>query len=218
LIIGLSGPAGAGKDTVGRLIHEATGFPLKSLARPMKEEIADYLLYGKYEDELPQTKVAEFAEAVARVRWIQPSREELITELSHPIHKKQYRKLMQFWGTDFRRYQNPKYWINKLNPGLEAIITDVRFPNEVDYIHKFHGLVFYIYSETAETQRQGHSSENSIEIFHCDDTILWPRNLPEFCVEYLNHILDHNFVKGRFDPYEIITVELLKQIIDDSIR
>lgn len=50
------------------------------------------------------------------------------------------RELLQWWGTEFRRNQDLNYWVDKLQAVIEeekpaiALITDVRFPNEVSWI------------------------------------------------------------------------------------
>ena len=57
------------------------------------------------------------------------------------------RSLLQWWGTDYRRTQDPLYWVKKLRATLSqhnvdvALITDVRFPNEGDFIHELGGHV-----------------------------------------------------------------------------
>ena len=54
------------------------------------------------------------------------------------------RQLMQWWGTEYRRVQNPFYWINQMQRNIEKdmlldsaashafICDDVRFPNELE--------------------------------------------------------------------------------------
>ena len=48
-------------------------------------------------------------------------------------------KLLQWWGTEYRRFQDPDYWVNKLCVSIPstldvALITDVRFVNEAECI------------------------------------------------------------------------------------
>jgi hypothetical protein len=48
-------------------------------------------------------------------------------------------KLLQWWGTEYRRRQDPDYWVNKLTEAIPGkldmvLITDVRFPNEAECI------------------------------------------------------------------------------------
>lgn len=68
--------------------------------------------------------------------WVQPSPEYEPTELA-PYGK--HPKLLQWWGTEFRRAQDPDYWVNKLFASIPsntdiALVSDVRFPNEADGI------------------------------------------------------------------------------------
>jgi hypothetical protein len=53
------------------------------------------------------------------------------------------RTLLQWWGTEFRRSVNPDYWVNKVAQRIAeekpeiALITDVRFMNEVNFVRKY---------------------------------------------------------------------------------
>ena len=57
------------------------------------------------------------------------------------------RTLLQWWGTDYRRAQDPDYWVKRMFETLDreqpdmALITDVRFRNEADAIHKAGGYL-----------------------------------------------------------------------------
>lgn len=59
-------------------------------------------------------------------------------------HGKQ-RKLLQWYGTEFRRAQDPFYWVNKLRKKIEeekaqvALISDMRVVSEAYYIAAFRG-------------------------------------------------------------------------------
>jgi hypothetical protein len=50
------------------------------------------------------------------------------------------RTLLQWWGTDYRRNEDPNYWVEKLQEVIEkdkpaiALISDMRFPNEVSWV------------------------------------------------------------------------------------
>lgn len=68
--------------------------------------------------------------------WVTASPEYEPTELA-PYGK--HPKLLQWWGTEFRRAQDQNYWVNKLFASIPsntdiALISDVRFPNEADGI------------------------------------------------------------------------------------
>ncbi len=55
-------------------------------------------------------------------------------------HKAKFRKLLQHWGTEYRREVDPNYWVAKLQATIErerpriALIADCRFPNEISFI------------------------------------------------------------------------------------
>ena len=57
------------------------------------------------------------------------------------------RSLYQWWGTDYRRAQDPDYWVKRMRETLErdapevAYVTDVRFLNEAELIHQLGGLL-----------------------------------------------------------------------------
>lgn len=64
------------------------------------------------------------------------------------------RSLLQWWGTEYRRKQDPFYWVRMMKAQLEidkpqfAIITDVRFDNELYFIKSLGG-------HTVKVTRQG---------------------------------------------------------------
>lgn len=65
--------------------------------------------------------------------WVQPDPNPEVNALA-PYGK--HPKLLQYWGTEYRRNQDKNYWINRLfdqikkdNIGI-ALVTDVRFKNE----------------------------------------------------------------------------------------
>jgi hypothetical protein len=79
------------------------------------------------------------------------------------------RTLLQWWGTDYRRKQDPDYWVKRLTETLEreqpevALITDVRFPNEADAIHAMGGKVVKVTRTTkADIVVPAHPSEDML--------------------------------------------------------
>ncbi len=53
------------------------------------------------------------------------------------------RTLLQWWGTEYRRSVDEDYWVNKLKERLVkeqpeiALITDMRFPNELRFVQEY---------------------------------------------------------------------------------
>ena len=63
------------------------------------------------------------------------------------------RQLLQWWGTEVRRANEPDYWVDRMAGGLiEAkrlqlyglIIDDVRFENEAEFIHEQGGTLIRV--------------------------------------------------------------------------
>ncbi len=83
------------------------------------------------------------------------------------------RELYQWWGTEYRRKQNPFYWVNALRKTIEkedpqiALISDIRFRNEISYIHSFEGYTVKVdrenYKETLSSSQSSHLSETELD-------------------------------------------------------
>ena len=94
------------------------------------------------------------------------------------------RRLLQWWGTDYRRDKNPEYWVEygeRVALGMQAqsagaypVFTDVRFQNEADLIRKHNGILVRVVASDATRQvRLGelppeHASESESDAIQCD--------------------------------------------------
>lgn len=81
----------------------------------------------------------------------------------YPLGKQ--RPLLQWWGTEYRRSIDTNYWVRQLAQRIElekpqiALITDMRFPNEMEFVKQ--------YGETVRVDRDGlppstHASETAL--------------------------------------------------------
>jgi hypothetical protein len=75
--------------------------------------------------------------------WVRPDPNPEVSTLA-PFGK--HPKLLQWWGTEYRRNEDPEYWTKKLFASIPAnlsvaMVTDVRFPNEADGIKQRGGFV-----------------------------------------------------------------------------
>lgn len=80
------------------------------------------------------------------------------------------RTLLQWWGTDYRRAQDPNYWVKRLKETLEreqpdvALVTDVRFVNEAEAIHQAGGYLVKVERTTKpDVKVPAHPSENDLD-------------------------------------------------------
>jgi len=132
MIIGLSGKAQSGKDTVGAMIHvlyREYDWEIKKFAGKLKQIVS--LLTGVPVGYLENDRVKQ---SHAPDDW---------TKEDGSIYT--YRELLRVVGTNaLREVVHKNVWVNALFADYDKtgilkpnwIITDVRFPNEVDIIRK----------------------------------------------------------------------------------
>ena len=76
------------------------------------------------------------------------------------------REFLQYFGTDVMRYMWEPVWVNKCikdiarEGSLISIITDVRFPNEVEAVQKAGGVVLRL---TRKVFEDNHDSETALD-------------------------------------------------------
>lgn len=130
----------AGKDTVADMLIEHGAAQCKvAFADELYREVAD--AYQLREDTLRLDYVKTHPSAALALcecenkefvdLMVGRGESEYLTRTS--------RQILQWWGTEYRRSQNPNYWIDRLvekvrgTPvGLPVAITDVRFPDEYE--------------------------------------------------------------------------------------
>lgn len=128
LLIGLTGLAGSGKSTVAAMLADEFAFTELALADPILEMLCT----------LFATAGVDQAWAVERAFKEQP------TTLGFS-----YRHLAQSLGTEWGRGLAEDFWLRVLQhrlqtPALEGenvVVSDVRFPNEAEFITRRGGLV-----------------------------------------------------------------------------
>jgi hypothetical protein len=106
------------------------------------------------------------------------------------VHAEEYpqkqRTLLQWWGTEYRRSKDPDYWVKRLFESLDklkpdtAIITDVRFPNEVEAIHAAGGYaVKVVRLGEPDVKVPAHASESVLDGYDGWDYTLEAATLSE---------------------------------------
>jgi len=141
MLIGLTGPAGVGKDTVASFMT-GYGFSTYAFARPLKDALR---VLGIHE---PLT------------------REE--KEINLPGMPFSYREAAQKLGTEFARELDQNFWLKLADKAVErnynTVITDVRFDNEASWVRERGGLVVHIIGRktTVQGALSRHASENGV--------------------------------------------------------
>jgi hypothetical protein len=159
-VLGLSGWARSGKDTIADYLVDVEGYTKVSFAQPMKE--AMYRLN-------PRITVNEVVNTALRV-GIDVYGWDGLKERSPDI-----RGLLQRFGTEVGREMfGENFWVdyalNSIEDGSKVVFSDVRFPNEADAIRQLGGKVYRV-------ERQGvwaaneHISEHALDNYKFDGTI-----------------------------------------------
>lgn len=141
-IIGITGHMGAGKDTLASYFIREHGFVRVGFADALKDEVRT---------RLPRT--------LALIGGTDSA--DYVLDHKPPL----IRALLQEYGTQVRRRDDPNYWINRwvdrLPTGDVTIVTpDVRFENEAQRIVNLGGMVVRV--ERPGYHGNGHESEQLV--------------------------------------------------------
>lgn len=177
VVIGLCGGKGEGKDTLAKYLVANYGFVRIAYGDGVYAEVAAAFnttveaLQVRETKETPQTHLAlihcadlEFIQVM--LRHFTVAEHEADAFLREP---RSPRWALQYWGTEYRRAEFPRYWLeiveNLLKSVPRAVVTDVRFPNEVDVITERDGHVRRIVMnpEPVRDNTANHDSERSLD-------------------------------------------------------
>ena len=176
ILIALTGLAGSGKDTVADALVTHAGFTKLAFADALRAEVAaayrlgdDYgilsarrtketplgqLALGRCSDEYFVADVATYLGLVVDRQFLEAPRSP--------------RSIMQWWGTQYRRNQQPHYWAaqvvlqvgNLRYMGHDRIvITDCRFENEAAAVRTLGGEVWMVDRPNWQSVEGGHASQ-----------------------------------------------------------
>lgn len=156
LVIGLVGFAGSGKDTLAAAWIATEGFIRMSPGDALYEEVAEafdvnveWMLDRSVKEQptylmaLTMCKDKNFVNVVLENERAVNPKMSWAVELNKP---RSPREIQQLWGTEYRRAEDPDYWVKKLDEKVQrseypVVITSVRFENEADLIMKSGGVL-----------------------------------------------------------------------------
>ena len=201
LVIGIGSKARHGKDTAGEAIvdHYARKREMFYKHGQVNSRLVTAKIY-KWADAL-YTEVNDFlskptgqnwaqggnntqfflyngTDIVSIPSWVKPEPNAEKTKQA-PLGK--HPKLLQWWGTEYRRSQDAQYWVKKLiaqivseNPDV-ALITDTRFKNEVAAVKALGGYTLNISRKNADgttfvdpSRPADHISETELDDWNWD--------------------------------------------------
>ena len=144
MIIGLTGPAGSGKDTVADWLEAGHDFTRVALADPIRKGLCG--MFG------------------LSMTLFKPGIKEQVI----PWIGKSPRELMQTLGTEWgREMVAPDIWLRvaenvvATEPGANIVVTDIRMPNEVEWLRRLGGQLWHVRRPSCAPAR-AHSSEKGI--------------------------------------------------------
>lgn len=162
LIIGLAGPIGCGKTTLAELLRdsECCGYGvIMSFGHGVREEVNAVFGIPTHLMATQEGKATPWAIGLT------------------------VRDIMQLWGTNVRRSQDPDYWVKRamgtvdkltaaspsVYPDL-VVFDDVRFPSEANAIRDRGGIVVRLdpYPGWKPTEADKHISEHSLDDYAYD--------------------------------------------------
>lgn len=141
MLYGITGKAGAGKDTIASILANELNYTHISFAGPLKE-------------------------ALSVLGMPEPPRE--IKEHNYPGRDYSYRVAAQTLGTEWARKLDENFWINlaiqKLDElkGRSVCISDVRFDNEAQMIKDRGGYILKIVGRDYNVSNATHVSEAGV--------------------------------------------------------
>lgn len=168
-LIGLIGKARAGKDTFARALVERHGFKRYAFADPLKRSILHLDPY------IPATPMPGDPAPIRPIRlshYVEAMGWELAKD------NPEVRRLLQDHGVSIREHVDGLAWVTAtMTPvaktradGTPVVITDVRFPNEVEAIREAGGQLVRIW-RPGQPDTGGHVSENALNDYRADHTV-----------------------------------------------
>jgi hypothetical protein len=159
MIIGLSGYAGTGKDTVAKVLIDNHGYRRIAFADAIRDSL--YVLNPIVREGFRvQGLVDSYGWDNAKVKNLE------------------LRRLLQVYGSEVgrERYGNG-FWVNQALKGIsnsleKIVITDVRFPNEADAIKMYDKAQIWRVARPGVAPINSHISETAMDTYLCNHTIV----------------------------------------------
>jgi hypothetical protein len=155
MIIGLSGYAQSGKDTIANHLINKYGFTRVAFADPIREAV--YNLNPKIN--IGDMNGVYLATAVDRLGWDNVK-----------VESEEARWLLQRMGTEVGREMfGENFWVDQaMKKALEhdkVVITDVRYPNELKAILGHSGAVWRVIKDSVGAVNK-HASETALDDYN----------------------------------------------------
>lgn len=212
MIIGFAGKAATGKTTAAQHLAPLMDMACRivPMAMLLRDEVEDFLrsigadesvslVYGDQDDKVRIFYVDEQRAMQQCPRWDHFVAEHREIQDRTGRTAVTVRRILQWWGTEYRRADDPDYWTKAWSRKIEqfdlerthVLVDDVRFINELSTIRAHGGLIVKI-ERPGFDGANNHASETSLDEYDAwDATLVNDGTLEEFRakVEKLNDAL-----------------------------
>ena len=151
ILIGFAGAKGSGKDTAASELINEYGFKHWAFAGPLKEACGAMF-------HLSQEQLHGHLKETPDPRWFGCTPRKIFQYVGTELFRDQLDQIMPGLGNDVHIHSFKIWYQEHKNENI--VVTDVRFPNEVEAIHNLGGKVIRINRQTTGTE-DGHASEQS---------------------------------------------------------
>ena len=178
-LIGVSGKSGAGKTSFADHAVKVFGGVKMAMGDALKDEVSGFLLsiganfehrhlYGTQADREESFEVSMHYWCASDYR---PRRVlNGYVKVRGNTVSLSYRSLLQLWGTEYRRAQDPDYWVRKAEERLReieegpVIIDDIRFESEAQMVLNNNGRLVRINRPGGDRiTTSNHESETALD-------------------------------------------------------
>lgn len=171
MIVGLSGYARAGKDTVASILVQEHGFRRVAFADALKAVLADLnpIVGWKLDERGGAHGSLERVAGLGR-----PSPDGHGIDWEQAKQRPEVRELLQRLGCAVRDHVGQNAWVEAALRDVDreerVVVSDVRFPNEAEAIKRRLGQVWRVVREGCGPVN-GHVSESALDGWHFDSHV-----------------------------------------------
>lgn len=190
MIIGVVGFIDSGKGTVGDILVNEHGFKQIAFADALKDAVASIFGWSRHmlEGDTPESRA-----------WREQPDEWWSARFGYEVTP---RLMLQHMGTEAtRRVIADNIWVaaleRRLRSGSDYVITDVRFPNEMEFVRSVGGKLIWVKRGTIPTK-------DELLNMHVSETA-WYNELPTM----LNYMIEND---GTIDDLKVKVDEVLTTI------
>jgi len=159
MIIGLSGYAQSGKDTVAKILVEKYGYKRIAFADPIRNLLyeMDPLIPKGYGESIINYRLQDMVDTYG---WDK-------VKVDFP----EARRLLQDFGLSARKLFGDTFWIyqalSDVAPQDKVVVSDVRFENEAQWIQEFGGQIWRV-KRVGTSAVNEHVSESELDGYRVD--------------------------------------------------